>query len=459
MSLMDTLVDRFTKDAPVAVMTRALFANILAPKELDTIFQDCAEKQYEGELLFSTAVHLLALTVTKQQPALNTAYRQHQGSINVSVTAVYQKLRGVELPVTRELVRRTAGKMAQVLDSVGWREAPLIPGYETRVLDGFHLRGTEHRIKETRALRATPLPGQCLAVLDPQRHLLVDIYPCEDGHAQERSILPELVEDLCPGQLWIMDRNFCTKMWLLEIALNKSFFIVRHHANLPLEDRGTPRHVGSLESGEVWEQTAVIRDRCGDELSVRCITLKLNQPTEDGDTEIVLLTNLPSEIAAETIVEAYRQRWTIEHAFQELTLSLHGEIATLTYPPAALLACAIAFVTYNVMSVVKSTIAQVQPPPERQETRDNLSMYYLASEVAVVSQGMQIAIPSHEWHLRYAELSAEQMAEALTNHARHVRLKRYRKDRRGPKKPSPKRTGRKSHVSTARVLATRRQRE
>ncbi len=92
------------------------------------------------------------------------------------MTAVYQKLRGVELPVTRELVRRTAGKKAQVLDSVGWCEETLIPGYETRVLDGFHLRGTEHRIKETRSLRATPLPGQCLAVLDPQRHLLVDIY-------------------------------------------------------------------------------------------------------------------------------------------------------------------------------------------------------------------------------------------------------------------------------------------
>ncbi len=116
---MDTLVDRFTKDAPVAVMTRALFANILAPKELDTIFQDCAEKQYEGELLFSTAVHLLALAVTKQQSALNAAYRQHQGSINVSVTAVYQRLLGVELPMTRKLVRRTAGKMAQVLDRVG----------------------------------------------------------------------------------------------------------------------------------------------------------------------------------------------------------------------------------------------------------------------------------------------------------------------------------------------------
>ncbi len=240
-------------------------------------------------------------------------------------------------------------------------------------------------------------------------------------------------------------------------ALDKSFFIVRHHANLPLEERGTAPHVSSLESGELCEQTAVIRDRFGDEPSVRSITLKLNQPSEDGDTEIVLLTNLPSEIGAEMIATAYRQRWTIEHAFPQLTLSLHGEIGTLTYPPEALLAYAIALVTYNVMSVVKSPIAQVQPPTEHHETRDNLSLYYLRSEVVVVLQGMHIAIASHQWHQRYAELSAEHIGEALKNHARHVRLKRYLKHRRGRKKPPPKRTGPESRASIARVLAGRRQ--
>ncbi len=56
MPLMDTPIDRLTKDAPVAVMTRALFARILAPKEWDTIFPDCAEKRNVGGLLFSTCL-------------------------------------------------------------------------------------------------------------------------------------------------------------------------------------------------------------------------------------------------------------------------------------------------------------------------------------------------------------------------------------------------------------------
>jgi hypothetical protein len=303
-------------------------------------------------------------------------------------------------------------------------------------------------------VKGTPLPGQYLAVLDPQRRLIVDVYPCEDGHAQERSILPQLVEHLVPGQLWIMDRNFCTKMWLMEIALNKSFFIVRHHAGMPLETLGSKRYVGCTEKGQVYEQKAVIRDEYGEELTVRCITLRLNEPNDEGDSEIIVLTNLPDDVDAEAVIRAYAGRWTIERAFHELTLSLNGEIDTLTYPPAALLACAIAFVTYNALSVVKTAIATVHGP----EKRETLSTYYMAAEVASVSEGMQIAIPGAEWKKIYERLSADQMADALKAHARHVNLKCYAKAVRGPKKPSPKRKGSKPHVSTAKLLSQRKRR-
>ena len=57
MSFMDALFARFTKQAPVTVTTRALFAHILAPPELDSIFQDKPVRQYEGPLLFSSVVN------------------------------------------------------------------------------------------------------------------------------------------------------------------------------------------------------------------------------------------------------------------------------------------------------------------------------------------------------------------------------------------------------------------
>ena len=36
--------------------------------------------------------------------------------------------------------------------------------------------------------------GTTLNVLDPQRSLVVDVFLCEDGHAQEWSLLPQVLE-------------------------------------------------------------------------------------------------------------------------------------------------------------------------------------------------------------------------------------------------------------------------
>ena len=46
--------------------------------------------------------------------------------------------------------------------------------------------------------------------LDPQRMIIEDVIPCEDGHAQERSLLTEVLPTIWPRDLLIDDRNFCT---------------------------------------------------------------------------------------------------------------------------------------------------------------------------------------------------------------------------------------------------------
>ena len=63
-------------------------------------------------------------------------------------------------------------------------------------------------------------------------------------------------------------------------------------------------------------------DGDGGTMLVRRITVELDKPTRDGETEIHILTNLPAEVAdALAIAELYRRRWTVETAF--------GELATL----------------------------------------------------------------------------------------------------------------------------------
>jgi len=450
----DALITQFAKEAPIATMVRGLMANILSPAELNAIFRDTAEQQYESSLLFSTVVDLMGLVVSKAQPSLHAAYQTRRKELSVSVAALYEKVARVEPAVTRALVRRTAQRMREVVDALQPSPSPFFPGYEVRIVDGSHLAATQHRIAETRSLRGGPLPGQSLVILDPQRSLIVDMIPCEDGHAQERSLFVELVEPFAPGQLWFADRNFCTTLVIHEAAVQGACFIVREHAGLTVREVGAWRPAGRCDSGCLFEQSAAVDDDYGTEVAVRHIRLVLDRPTQDGTREIRLLSNLPPKVKAPSIAEAYGERWSIERAFGELTLSLRGEIDTLGYPRAALLGYAIALVTYNLLAVVNAALRVTH---SAEPVQDKVSLYYLANEVAGTWRGMEIAIPARRWNGRFGSLSPAALARELKRIASHAQLRHYRKHPRGPKKPPPKRRGTAPHVSTARLIAHRRE--
>ena len=72
--------------------------------------------------------------------------------------------------------------------------------------------------------RAGALPGKSLVVLEPALGLATDIFPCEDGYAQERALLPEVLETVEASDLWIGDRNFCTTEFIFRIKSGASLF-------------------------------------------------------------------------------------------------------------------------------------------------------------------------------------------------------------------------------------------
>lgn len=449
--MINLLLERFTKDAPVATMVRAMLVNVLADHKLDEIFRETAVRQRESSLLFSTVVNLLHLAVLKNKRSVNNAYQSCKEEIGVSIAAVYEKLAGTEMQVIRQLVRETARQMAEIDDALRAPQQQVLPGYEVRILDGAHLRATERRLDVQRMFNGAPLPGQALVILDPQRRLVEDMLPVECGHRQERAILHDLVEDLRPGIVWIADRNFCTSVWLQEINLNRSWFIIRQHGQFPYEAATPLRHVGKTETGEVWEQEIVHRDRLDVELVMRRVVIQLFEPTSDGDMEIALLTNLPQTVTGLAVADAYRHRWGIEGLFGELTLGLNGEISTLAYPPAALLAYALALISYNVLSLVKASVEVVHGA----DVAEELSVYYMAEEVATTYHGMCIAITPTEFAKRFSKLTPADLAEELKQMAAHIELRRYRRKRRGPKNKPPDRHGSYQHVSTQKLLNQR----
>lgn len=450
------ILERFVRETPVTAMFRAVMENAFSTELINSVFADTATRQREGELLFSTVVDLLSLTVCGVRKSVNAAYTAARERVGVSVRSIYNKLNGVETKVSQELVRRTAARLREVVRAMGVQRPTAFPGYCMKILDGSHLPSTEHRLAELRTIGSGPLPGQSLCVLEPALMMITDVFPCEDAHAQERQLLPAVLKTVKRKDLWIADRNFCTMAFLFGIVAQQGYFIIRQHASTLTYDLLKKRKfVGHGPTGPVYEQEMQLKHPDGRTLKIRRITVTLAEPTENGDEEIHILSNLPKrQFWGIAVAEGYRTRWTVENAFQELEQSLESEIRTLAYPKAALLAHCLAVVTYNLLSVVKSSMAKAHG---KVVPRERLSGYYLAAEISAAYHGMLIAVPPKTWHRKFGSLTPRALAHVLDAMAVHVHPEQFRKTTRGPIKPRPKRTSGKRihHVSTARIIAQR----
>jgi hypothetical protein len=443
---MDEILQRFLDEAPVAVIARATMTRVVGNSTLDDLFERHAAGQYTRELTFSSLARLMTQVVFRTYPSVHAAYERNRQEIPVSITSVYNKLNGLELGISRGLVADTAAEMDRLLAALPDARDEPVAGLRLRTLDGNFLAGTDHRIDCLRGSGAAALPGMSLVVRDGQTGLLTDLIPCEDAYTNERALHPAVMELVRPGDLWLMDRNFCTEDFTGGIAERGASFLVRHHAGTKLHPLGPEQRCGHNGSGAISEQ----RVRVG-ALECRCIIIRLKKPLEDGTTVLRLLTDVPPEqLNARRAAELYRTRWKIESAFQELTVSLRCEIDTLGYPEAALFGFALAVVAYNLLVVTRRALASGLG--EEIGGVESLSSYHMATEIASVDKGLGIAVPPSAWE-RFVVMTTAEFASWLYEVARHIDWRSYRKRPRGPKKPSVvKRTSRGAHRSTAREL-------
>jgi hypothetical protein len=451
--LLSHVFERFVEQTPFAVMARSLLERTLPTEALDALFKEKASTQYTRELTFSSVVDLMGQVVTSAFPSVRAAYLNKSFGISVSLTALYNKLQGIEPPVATELVRHTARHLLPLIREIGGTLPEPVPGYEMNVLDGNAIAATQHRLGETRDNSAAPLPGKSLCVFKPAYQLVTDIVLCEDGHAQERSLVDPILDAIEKDSLWVADRNFCFQRFLLGIAQKLAFFIIREHANLNYKRASKLRKRGRSETGEILEQVIVIEEEDGTKHHLRRIVVKLAKPTEDGDWELAILTNLPERVSAIVVSEAYRKRWTIEGGFLDLTTTLDCEINTLCYPKAALFVFCIAVMAYNLQSAIKGVMRSEHGA---EKVENDLSRYFVSGEIGQVYRGMMVALPPEEWVI-FRDISLTDYVAFLKRLAQIVDFERYPKAHRGPKKAKPKRQYDPDHphVSVAKILLAR----
>jgi hypothetical protein len=446
--MLPSIIERFLAQSPICVMASVVVENLFAPARLEDLFQRSAQVQDQRKLLFSAVVELMSSVVLGVEPSVYCAYRKRRHQLKVSDQAVYDKLAGMELEVSAALVRNSAQHVEALVDELKARVPAWLPGYRVRVLDGNHLSATEHRLEELRTTWAAPLPGKVLAVLEPESGLATQVFLTPDGHASERSLLDEVLARVAQRDLWIADRNFCTRKFMFEIGTKSGFFIVRQHGTVQGKLSESREYKGEGPTGKIYEQ-AVIFDYAGQLHTLRRITVELKEATRDGDWTLHLLTNLPTDVSSVRVADLYSKRWSIETLFYEVTTTLNCEIKTLCYPKAALFTFCLALVAANAVAAIKAALRVTQGS----EKVDELSGYYLALEIKQVHEGMRIAVPPVYWD-ECARLPIREFAARLCEMARHVDLERYRKSVRGPKKPPPKKSRYKNggHVSTHKLL-------
>ena len=452
--MLSSIFDSFVKNSPISVMARGMIERALNPEQLDKWFNTTANEQYTRSLLFSTVFDIMSQVVCGSRPSVNAAYQASKQDISVSITSVYNKLNGIEPETSAELVRYASRQISPIITELGGTNPEPLPGFRVKLLDGNCIEKTQHRIKELRELSAGPLPGKSLVVYDPVMRLPIDVFPCEDGHAQERSLLKTVLPTINSKDVWIADRNFCTRDFTSGIASRQACFIIREHKKYPCKPYGKEKYIGSIETGEVYQGRITVVDDSGTKRIFRRIRVSLKTETRDGDKEIVIITNLPQKAAFATeIAELYRGRWTIETAFQYLADYFNSEINTLGYPRAALFGFCVALLSYMTLSVIKAALGSVYGA----DVIDNeVSGYYVADEISGTYRGMMIAIPDKHWTV-FQKMEMSKLVTVLKELSRNVNMPAFQKHPRGPKKPRPKRKSCKKspHVSTARIIAKR----
>ena len=441
------LMEAFLKKCPFAVLTQVAVRGVIAD-ELDEIFEQNRSQQYERTLTFSAMATAVADVVLRFAENFRQAYATHKENLGVSLTSFYNKINATELQTSEAIVARSAERAAAIQDQLGFTPWEVLPGYRVYALDGNHLPESDKRLDPLRLLHDAPLPGTAVARFDLQRQLFDREYLLEDAHAQESTVLDRVLEDLQPGEVLMADRHYCILSFLRNADEKGVFFLIRQHGRFKGVLVGRRRKIGRIETGTVYEQTINTRSAV-DALVMRRITVELDEPTRDGDTEIHLLTNLPADVDARAIADAYRRRWEEETGFYYLTTTLTCELASVGDPQAALFLFSMAMMAFNIRQVVFAALYAEHD----EELVNDVSHHALSVEVSRFSDGMLVVLDDAFWQRELSSRPAD-LAKTLRAHSRQINLKRYRKSKRGPKKKvtKPPRTRPKTHVSTAKKL-------
>jgi hypothetical protein len=371
---MDDFNSQLLSRLPLAEAVLLTLSHVTQPSFLDDMYERFRARTYEKVLSFPSLVELIldALVQHKGSGKQSFARADEQDRMPVTDSAAYRKLSRLPLALSEAFLAETTDQLLLLNGTKSSVSIPVTLQAMTLVpIDGKKIKHVAKRIKALRGLPGAVLGAKVLVGLRLETGQAIAFHADPDGEANDCPLVAGLLPQIrsrTPGpRLFIADRQFCGTKQLDLFAAEGDHYLVRRTTTarfVPDPQRSSREGVDTKGRPyvESWGELASgAKGRY-----VRQITL-----TRPGEETIILITDLLDGglFPALDLLDAYLMRWQIERVFQQITEVFALESLIGGTPQSVVFQCALCFLLYNVLQVVRGLLGEIQgQEPEKIST-------------------------------------------------------------------------------------------
>jgi hypothetical protein len=386
---MDTEIPRLLDKVPLAEAVWLLWEQTFPDTALNDFFDDHRGRSFERKFSFAHIVHLLNDALCQHGGSAEQTLIRHGSTEQCpgSVQAFYGKVRRLPVALSEAFLAEGAQRLRSWLPPQPYAEAPAsLRDFRILIFDGKTFKHAAKRLKPLRQLAGAGLGGRALVAMELATGLLVGMAAREDAHVNEAllvaDLLPQVRQHLDGPRLWVADRQFGDLAQVRRCLEDGDHCVLRLHKKSRFTpDPQQPVRHGVDRLGRAWvDEIGTLHSKRQGALPMRRITL-----TRDGLPPIVIVTDLldTERYPANDLLELYRQRWGIEHVFQQVTEVFQLKHLIGSHPKAIIFQGALCMTLYNLLVVVRALIADTQDRPAKTISTYNL-FYDLKRDLIVL---------------------------------------------------------------------------
>lgn len=391
------------RQVPLAEATLLGFSFLTDLDFMTEVYDRCRGRSFEHELSFSCMANLIADALLTHGGSLLPAIQAAKANkeIEGSPQAVYGKLRRCPQSLSEGFLSAGATRLAGIMAPVASPVPNSLQGFDVFVIDGKTIKKVAKRLKPTRSFQGSVLGGKVLVAMDLATGIVKFMSSNEDGHTNDVPLVPLLLDQMraAPSdriRLGVLDSQFCD-LGVPQLFLDEDYHYVIRWSNKTVF---TPSKQREAKSGcnkegqkyvEEWGEMGATSDKR--RLFVRRITVF--RPNEE---EVKIFTDLLDEetYPAADLLELYRERWSLENVFQQITEVYHLQHLISSTPLGTIFQCAYCLIVYNILVVHRSYIMSNLSPERVQPEASNASVAKTASSPAPKQQPVAKQPPSRK---------------------------------------------------------------